>query len=290
MNYLKSAFYSPLPFRNLFIVTLLLNSLSAIAFQFSPLTSNNIYTLHSGNVGIGNNAPTYKLEVASSTNAKLLVKSTASSNPALVEVGGTSNTSVFESVVSPSIMTRIGSKTNHDVSFITNNTEKLVIKADGKIGIGKTPTVALDVNGIFNATTINLNGKAIVSSQWITDGSNLDFSTGMVCIGTTRRPVGYKLAVGGKIISEEVVVRVQANWPDFVFADDYKLPPLSEIEKFVKGNKHLPHVPSATQVSEHGIAIGELNTTLVQKVEELTLYIIEQEKRIQALEKLLTQK
>lgn len=290
MNYSKTLLTSLLIFGFLLTVTSLMSSPAAMAFQFSPLTSNNIYTLHSGNVGIGSNVPVYKLEVASSSNARILVKSTVSPNPALVEVAGPLSTAIIESAASPAGITRMGSKTNHDVSFITNNAEKLVIKADGRIGVGKTPTFAFDVNGAINASSINLNGQPITLTQWINNGSNINFSAGMVSIGTTRTPLGYRLAVGGKIISEEVVVRIQANWPDYVFANDYKLPPLAEVEKFVRVNKHLPDVPTAAQVSDNGIAIGELNTILMQKVEELTLYLIEQEKRIQTLEKLLTKK
>jgi hypothetical protein len=272
------------------MVTVMLSAMSAKAFQWSSVVTNNIYTLNSGNVGIGSTAPVYKLEVVSPSNARLLVKSTSSPNPAVVEAVGPSSTAVIESVVSPSIMTRIGSRTNHDVSFITNNTEKLVIKADGKIGIGKTPVFSLDVNGSFNATTINLAGQPLTNSQWVNNGSNINFSAGMVSIGTTRTPLGFKLAVGGKIVAEELVVRVQTNWPDYVFANDYKLPPLSEVKNYILANKHLPDFPSAQQVSDHGVTVGELNTTLVKKIEELTLYLIEQEKRIELLEKQLAQK
>lgn len=286
MNYTKTSFL----FVQLAVIILVIACPVAANAQFSPLTSNNIYTLHSGNVGIGSNAPVYKLEVVSTTNAKLLVRSTASPNPALVEVKGPVSTAIIESVTSPSAMTRIGSRSNHDVSFVTNDTEKLVIKADGKVGIGKAPAYTLDVNGTFNATSVNVGGKPVLSSQWVNNGSNINFTTGIVSIGTTRTPPGYKLAVGGKLISEEVVVRIQANWPDFVFHDDYKLTPLSELEKFISLNKHLPNIPTAQQVSEEGIAIGELNTALVKKIEELTLYLIAQEKRIEMLEQMLTQR
>lgn len=291
MNYANSLFYL-LPRTGLAIIvgSLLLASINLKAFQFSPLTSNNIYTLHSGNVGIGSNAPVYKLEVVSAANAKLLVKSTTSPNPALVEVTGPLSTAVIESVTSPSAMTRIGSRTNHDISFVTNNIEKLVIKADGKVGIGRSPTYTLDVNGTFNATSINIGGQPLAQTQWINNGSNINFSAGMVSIGTTRTPLGFKLAIGGKIISEEVVVRIQANWPDYVFGEKYRLPSLSEIERFISANKHLPDVPTAQQVSENGLAMGELNAVLVKKIEELTLYLIAQEKRIETLEKILAQK
>ena len=130
----------------------------------------------------------------------------------------------------------------------------------------------------------------MISSQWNNDGSNIRFLQGVVLIGTTLTPLGFKLAVGGKIISEEIVVRMQPNWPDYVFNDDYKLPSLSELRKFISENKHLPDLPTAQQVANDGVAIGELNTTLVKKIEELTLYLIEQEKRILELEKQVAKK
>jgi hypothetical protein len=290
MNYFNHVFLSSIPRVGLTAALILWNSVNSLAFQWSPLTTNNIYTVHTGNVGIGSNAPVYKLEIASTTNARVLIKSTASPSPALVEVTGPSSTAVLESVVSPTVMTRIGSRTNHDVSIITNNTEKLVVKSDGKVGIGKTPLFPLDVNGAINASSFNIGGLPLISSQWTNNGSNINFSLGMVSIGTTRTPPGYKLAVGGKIITEEVVVRIQANWPDYVFKEDYKLPSLSDVERFIDENKHLPGIPDAQQVAREGVAVGELNTTLVKKIEELTLYLIAQERRIMELEKQVAKK
>lgn len=99
-------------------------------------------------------------------------------------------------------------------------------------------------------------------------------STGSVCIGTID-PKGYKLAVAGKIVSEEVVVKLQANWPDYVFNSGYALLPLADLERFIKEHKHLPDAPSSTEVSENGISVGEMNAILLKKVEELTLYVIQ---------------
>ncbi len=104
---------------------------------------------------------------------------------------------------------------------------------------------------------------------------------GNVGIGTTT-PTN-KLEVNGKIRSKEVIVEA-TGWPDYVFADDYDLPTLAEIETYINTNKHLPGVPSAKQVEENGVSLGEMNALLLKKIEELTLYIIEQEKRIKKLE------
>jgi len=88
---------------------------------------------------------------------------------------------------------------------------------------------------------------------------------------------GSQLSVKGKISAQEVQVTT-ANWPDYVFDENYPLKPLAEIEQFVKDHKHLPEIPSAKQVEEEGVALGEMNKLLLKKVEELTLYLIQEKK------------
>jgi len=106
---------------------------------------------------------------------------------------------------------------------------------------------------------------------------------GNVAIGTTDTK-GFKLGVLGKIAEEEVKVAIYNNWADFVFAKDYHLPSLIEVEKHIKENGHLQNIPSAKEVVKNGIFLGEMNAKLLQKIEELTLYTINQEKRINTLE------
>jgi len=106
-------------------------------------------------------------------------------------------------------------------------------------------------------------------------------SLNSLAIGTTEIPNGYSLAVGGNAIFEEVQVNATSNWPDFVFEDNYKLKSLEELESFIKENKHLPGIPSAKQMEEEGVGLAEMNKLLLQKVEELILYSIEQHKIIQ---------
>ncbi|ELR68658.1 hypothetical protein C900_00169 [Fulvivirga imtechensis AK7] len=86
------------------------------------------------------------------------------------------------------------------------------------------------------------------------------------------------------MISEEVVVKLQSSWPDYVFEENYNLTPLQDLEIYLKENKHLPGIPDAKTVEEEGVKLGEMNAKLLEKVEELTLYIIELEKRIKSLE------
>jgi hypothetical protein len=108
--------------------------------------------------------------------------------------------------------------------------------------------------------------------------------SGNLGIGTFPNS-NFKLAVAGNVIAEAVVIQMRANWPDYVFESTYRLPSLTELEKFIITHKHLPEVPSAKEVEQGGVNVGEINLLLLKKVEELTLYIIELEKKNQAFEK-----
>jgi hypothetical protein len=158
----------------------------------------------------------------------------------------------------------------------------------------KQGALTLTTNGTSGAATLvgntlnipQYSGGSGGSSQWTTNGTNIyNNNTGSISIGTTSFPTGYKLAVGGKIIAEEVMVKTVATWPDYVFGKDYQLKPLSEIENHIKTYGHLPEVPSAQEVKKNGIALSEMDQILLKKVEEMTLYILELEKRVKKLEK-----
>ncbi|MFW9877820.1 MAG: hypothetical protein ACFFG0_32460, partial [Candidatus Thorarchaeota archaeon] len=113
------------------------------------------------------------------------------------------------------------------------------------------------------------------------DASRFIFSGGNVGIGDATPE--YKLSVCGTIRAQEV--KVNLDGCDFVFKGDYKLRSLNEVEKFIKNNNRLPEIESAAEMEENGTNLGELNSKLLQKIEELTLYTIEQQKRIEELEK-----
>ncbi|MCE3227957.1 MAG: hypothetical protein K0S32_2508 [Bacteroidetes bacterium] len=98
-------------------------------------------------------------------------------------------------------------------------------------------------------------------------------------------PAGYKLYVATGILTEKVKVAVETtgNWSDYVFDKDYKLAALSEVEAYVKKNKHLPGVPSAEEVVKEGIDVEKMDAKLLEKIEELTLYVIKLEKEVNEL-------
>ena len=93
----------------------------------------------------------------------------------------------------------------------------------------------------------------------------------------------YSMFVKKGVLSEDLAIAPKSSWADFVFHKNYRLKPLPEVEHFISVNKHLPDVPSAKEVAENGYSQHEINKALLQKVEELTLYVIEQQKQIEAL-------
>ncbi|ELR68767.1 hypothetical protein C900_05863 [Fulvivirga imtechensis AK7] len=188
--------------------------------------------------------------------------------------------------------------------------DRMVIDNTGNIGIGtSSPTAKLDISAsgdgaellrfsterswVFKQTGTGIsahlalegNKKFIIqnSSQevmhWLSGYNGYSYFKGSMGIGTEN--IGsFKLAVEGKIGAREVQVTSVSPWPDYVFKEGYKLTPLEELEIHLKKNKHLPGIPTAKEVEENGVNLGEMNAKLLEKVEELTLYLIEIKKRI----------
>jgi hypothetical protein len=97
----------------------------------------------------------------------------------------------------------------------------------------------------------------------------------------------FSAFIAGGVLSEDYAIAPKTNWSDYVFKAGYPLLNLNEVENYIKENKHLPDIPSAAEVQENGYTLHEMNVKLLQKVEELTLYTIEQNKKIEQLERIV---
>lgn len=139
----------------------------------------------------------------------------------------------------------------------------------------------------YNGTDMVL-GSTTANVRFASSGYRMTINTdGRVSIGTNNNlATGYLLNVAGKAICEEIKVQLVTSWPDYVFHNDYKLMPLDELEKSISINKHLPNIPSAADITaDKGFEVGDMNRRLLEKVEELTLYIIDINKQNQQLQK-----
>ncbi|WP_440880412.1 hypothetical protein [Tenacibaculum sp. C7A-26P2] len=194
---------------------------------------------------------------------------------------------------------------NTSIKFSTNGNERLRISDEGDIGIGVTqPKMKLELGGLSNYDGIKLGNyfkirtSSLSSNHFVLENIAptgnlyirskvngtlgdliLNDAGGNVAIGTTNTK-GFKLGVNGKIAATEVKVATYSNWADFVFKEDYHLPTLLDVENHIKEKGHLKDIPSAKEVEQNGFFLGEMDAKLLQKIEELTLYTIEQEKKL----------
>ncbi|MBS4014389.1 MAG: hypothetical protein KGZ97_11640 [Bacteroidetes bacterium] len=149
----------------------------------------------------------------------------------------------------------------------TNNMPLILKTFDNSIMLAPNNIPTIEVSANPTART-DISGKVYINVS-----------------GTYNLPSDIGLAVGGKIIAEEVIVKLSSSWPDYVFSDDYDLIPLNQLESRIKERGALPGIPTAEEMQKDAnIPIGEMNLKLLQKIEELTLYLIELENKNQGLE------
>lgn len=168
-----------------------------------------------------------------------------------------------------------------DIGYIEISASRGMMSQAQDIWIGsKTPTnISFTTNNIRRVHVLN-TGQTIISKYgYISSGASIDFD----------KFDKYSLFTYGGILSEDYWLNGHENWSDFVFEKNYTLMPLNELEDFIKKNKHLPNIPTQQEVMEVGYSLHDLNTSFLEKIEELTLYTIAQEKKINHLETQLKQ-
>lgn len=294
--------------RRLFAFVLCLLSVNVLFAQQWTTNGTNINNTNSGNVGVGTTGPAAKLDV----NGTLQVYPSANKGG-----NGALKFRIMPGVSSTLLEANSdGDWVDHDIiinaaNSTSGNTDQLVVHRTGKIGIGTgSPTERLHLHApsgtaefrLSDAATGTASGRGIyfrMSSLQNADiinfenGKMLQFGTsgsprltidgnGNIGIGTSSPQ--SELAVNGDIFSKKVKV-TQSGWPDYVFHPTYNLRSLSELEQYIQQHMHLPEVPSAATIEKDGLDLGDNQAVLLKKVEELTLYIIEQNKRMEKLEK-----
>ncbi|HEU4555608.1 MAG TPA: hypothetical protein VFS25_22370 [Chitinophaga sp.] len=230
-------------------------------------------------VGIGTTAPLARLHVVGPRTfplAKFTVNTIPAADAYLSIENGTSTGPYI-----PCIRGKSNTIGQPFGIYIVGEAEDVVPSANDAFG----GAIILDGRS-KNAAKLNNNNVVMINSF----GQNLvafkaDGSVGIGALDTK----GYKLAVNGSAVFTKVKVKAYTGWPDFVFEKDYTPMSLADLEQFVKQNKHLPDIPTAQDVQENGQDLGEMNKKLLQKVEELTLYIIQLQKNSEAQLKMIQQ-
>ncbi len=205
-----------------------------------------------GNVGIGTTSPTVPLDVSGSV-------SLAGNNSNLDNRNG-----------------------NIPLSFLENS-GKVLVGWNRTRGAGETDFIGNQGGGTVGGFAFYNHDNMGLETQlmWLT-------GDGRLMLGLTTGNTGNnKLAVGGGIIAEGVTVKLQGNWPDYIFNKEYHLPSLAEVKSYIDQNHHLPDIPSSNQIEKEGVNLSDMNVRLLKKVEELTLYLIEKDKNEKVMEKRL---
>ena len=160
----------------------------------------------------------------------------------------------------------------------------LRLEGQGKISTQGSLSIYLDDNDNSSSESFVVRNSDNTSIMKISENNN-HYILGNMAIGSTTNATGFKLSVDGKMAAEEVRVELSANWPDYVFKEDYPLMPLDQLKNQIISIGHLPGMPSAGEVEDSGISLGEMNRLLLEKIEELTLHAIQLNERISNLEK-----
>lgn len=281
----------------------------------SSLWSQNgsVAYYNEGRVGIGTNDPNALLQISSGDSQNLLNLTNTT--------GGTAYQEIYSGTTGHLTLGLVGggngeqegqaifwNRKNARLVFGTNDLDRMTIRANGNVGIGtQVPGTKLDVNGSMRSSNLTVGndlkfmtnsnrpiefikpglstGGAFIYADFWASSSEFNFiefrrgSTGM----KFRVTQGGNVWAAGKITTREVEVTL-ASFPDYVFRPGYDLMSLSEVDQFIQANGHLPNMPTEAEVVENGLNLGDINVKLVEKMEELTLHLIEKDKEVKAME------
>jgi hypothetical protein len=272
----------------------------------AQIYSNGVTTISGDNTGIGINTPTARMQIYSNVASGSTPHLKFTKDMLTSGGGGSFVTKSAEWTVDGTYFEMKFLNINSDnsqiqllglhrdfvkvyaPSFIVNSNFK--ITQDGDVGIGTlTPDAKFHMpNGQFHMNNgsikldyglLNLGTGPLLSGNKLqVDGGNVKITNGKLVVGNVPSlPAGFSIYAKDGILTERVKVAVAstADWSDFVFDKNYKLLPIADLKTYIHTNKHLPSVPSANEVVSNGVDLVKMDATLLQKIEELTLYTID---------------
>jgi hypothetical protein len=255
------------------------------------ILGNNIYNSNTGNVGIGASTPSAKLTVNGDALIATGLSIGTTTRAAKLDVTGAGTTSATNTLLLRNSLgdTLLRMQDNGRMGIGYNGIYGRLINLGGT-GINFYTANETAFGGAIFPTDTSLvlwsdsgpSDYLILQPSWGNTGigtyspnAKLHLNGRMLIGNSTIRPAtNYELSVDGEVIAEGFTTMNSNSWPDYVFEKNYALMPLEQLKEYIKTNKHLPGVPDAATLEKKGINLGEMTKKLMEKIEELTLYII----------------
>lgn len=281
--------------------------------------TDRVFILPNGNTGIATNTPAARLHVEGDIIAQ-------DASPGIFfRAPNDPSTIGFMQIIGNNMMVGTGISTTMPLRIFTAGAERAVITSNGLFGFGTTSPGAdfhLDFGSSLNfePVIINFSGgtRQILFRRQNVSFGMMEFAQDVMSLGTTGLdhlvfrtnntermridqngriamntfsvPAAYRLAVNGQIICTDITTLPFGSWPDYVFTDDHPRMTLDKLEYYIREHKRLPGIPSAQKIKEEGLQLGSMQRMQMEKIEELTLYILELKKEIDELKKQMKDK